>query len=123
MVDKTKGNVSWSIEVDSLMVVVYSAFVKDRNNVLKHNWEKQSTNDDVPDKFEITELSVAELAQGGRLTLIAITIDPSDKGGNYTATIKFYQNDKQIGKDYDFPGTVSPGQGSESRFSDIFKFQ
>ena len=121
-VDKNKGNVSWSIEVDNLMVAIYDGIVKDKNNQVHDHWGNQDTYDNQADIFDINRLSVPALI-GGRLIVSAIVIDPSDKGGNYTAIIKFFQQGTQIGNSYIFPGTVSAGHGADSRFADIFKFQ
>ena len=60
-IDTTKGNVSWSIEINNLMVVIYDAFVKDKSGVLKDSWEKQSTFDN-PEKKIISQLTADKLA-------------------------------------------------------------
>ncbi len=121
-IDLNKGNVSWSIEVDNLKVVIYDGIVKDKNNKVFDHWGEQDTNDHQIDTFEIKKLAVPAL-EDGRLILTAIVIDPSDQGGNYVATVKFFQQGKQIGESRLFPGTVPAGYGADSRFADIFKFQ
>ena len=113
------GPVSWSIRVSNLKLGVYRALLFDASNVVLEKWERQRTDDDLPDEYTV-KTSPAELL-GATLWWECIVSDPSDQGGVYRCAVSVTQSGDILCQDV-ITGDVPAGNGKLDIVGDQISF-
>ena len=119
-VNKSGGQVFWSISISHLMVARYQAFLYDKGGVLKEKWDHQRTDDSLPDRFQIK--TPASDLPGSVLSWDAVVMDPTDKGGQYVGTVIIDQDGNTLCVEA-APGMVPAGNGKVDIFADEIQFE
>lgn len=113
------GPVSWTIRVSNLKLGVYRALLFDAGNVVLEKWERQRTDDDLPDEFTVS--SAPPLLLGATLWWECIISDPSDQGGSYRCTVSVIQSGNTLCQDV-ISGDIPAGNGKLDIVGDQISF-